>query len=250
MSNVLVVMGDIFEGAAQVTVLPCSGKGSVSSTVRRWLTIFDIPAPKDIPSQPQLGEISELIPFKGETRITQHIVFAASVLNDYSSFEIIHRIAARLGQITQLESEIRFIETPLLGTGAGGLKTEVAGKALHQGFKSTAHPDSTLSIFVSDKDRHTKLQALLSSPEVAAVQSGHDHNSKVRLAQFLEDYFGKEDLENLCYDLGIDYDNLQGEKKGTKARNLVKFMETQGRIEELHSKLADERSTLYKQTFG
>jgi hypothetical protein len=27
-------------------------------------------------------------------------------------------------------------------------------------------------------------------------------------------------------------------------------METQGRIEELHSKLADERSTLYKQTFG
>ncbi len=250
MSNVLVVMGDIFEGAAHVTVLPCSGKGSVSSTVRRWLTIFDIPSPKDIPSQPQLGEISDLIPFKGETRITHYIVFAASVLNDYSSFEIIHGIAAKLGQLTQSASEIRFIETPLLGTGAGGLKTEVAGQALHQGFKSTARRDSTLSIFVSDKDRHSKLQALLSSFEVSVVQSRHDHDSNIRLAQFIDNYFGREDLENLCYDLGVDYDNLQGEKKETKARNLVKLMHAQGRLEALHNKLSDERPAVYKQAFG
>lgn len=162
MGNVLVRMGDIFEGSAQVTVLPCSGKGTVSSAVRRWLTMFDIPSPRDLPSQPQFGDVSELIAFKGEKSITKQVVFAASVLNDFSSFAIIKSIAAKLGELTQKNPDIRLIETPLLGTGAGGLKTEVAGKALYQGFKSTAHLDSTLYIFVFDRERQTALQTLFS----------------------------------------------------------------------------------------
>lgn len=163
MSNVLARMGDIFEGSAQVTVLPCSGKGTVSSAVRRWLAMFDIPSPKDISNQPAFGNISELIPFKGEKSITQYVLFAASVLNDFSSYEIIRKIAAQLGEITQINPNIRVIETPLLGTGAGGLKTEIAGKAFYEGFKSTATPDATLYVFVFDRERQIILQTLFNS---------------------------------------------------------------------------------------
>ena len=165
MSTVLVRMGDIFEGSAQITVLPCSGKGTVSSAIRRWLTMLEIPAPTEIVSQPVFGSISEMIPFKGEKRITENIVFAASVLNDFSSFEIIKRIGAQLGKLTQVNTDIRVIETPLLGTGAGGLKTEVAGKALYEGFKSTAAPDAILYVFVFDSERQTTLQMLFNSLE-------------------------------------------------------------------------------------
>jgi len=274
-SNVLVTMGDVFEGAAHVTVLPCSGKGTVSSAVRRWLVIFDIPSPKDILSQPQFGDISELLPFKGEKSITKYVVFAASVLNDFSSFDIIFGIAAKLGELTNTGLDVRYIETPLLGTGAGGLKAEVAGEALYRGFQSTAHQNSTLNIFVFDRDRQTRLQTLfdnLEETEVARSEpnlsgksalldegnegtiietnSKDSHDTKVRLAQFIATYFDKEDFENLCYDLGIDHENLRGEKKGTRARNLVNFMEGNGRLIDLQSKLANERSIPYKQTFG
>lgn len=165
MSNILARMGDIFEGSAQVTVLPCSGKGTVSSAVRRWLEMFEIPAPKDIENPPPFGGISELLPFKGKTTITKQVVFAASVLNDFSSYEMLYSIATKLGELTQLDPSIRLVETPLLGTGAGGLKTEVAGKALYQGFKSTAHPDATLYIFVFDRERQITLQNLFSEIE-------------------------------------------------------------------------------------
>lgn len=165
MSNVLVIMGDIFEGSAHLTVLPCSEKGTVSSATRRWLTMFGLPSPKDISSQLHRGEISDLIPFSGSQSITKYVVFAASVFNDLSSADSIREIATKLGNLTQSNSDIRLIETPLLGTGAGGLKTEVAGKALYQGFKSSAHPDATLYIFVFDRERQTTLQTLFSDLE-------------------------------------------------------------------------------------
>lgn len=159
--SVLAVMGDIFEGSADLTVLPCSGKGTVSSATRRWLKMFSIPSPMEISSQPRFGDISDLINFPGDQRISRYVVYAASVLNDFSSAAIIRGIAAKLGGITQIHPEIRLIQTPLLGTGAGGLGTEVSGKAFYDGFRSTAHPDSTLHIFVFDRERQTTLQALI-----------------------------------------------------------------------------------------
>ncbi|MFZ2359058.1 MAG: CHAT domain-containing protein [Anaerolineae bacterium] len=159
--NVLAVMGDIFEGSADLTILPCSGKGTVSSATRRWLKMFCIPSPMEISSQPRFGDISDLINFPGDQRISRYVVYAASVLNDFSSAAIIRGIAAKLGSLTQIHPEIRLIQTPLLGTGAGGLGTEVSGKALYDGFRSTAHPDSILHIFVFDRERQTTLQALI-----------------------------------------------------------------------------------------
>ena len=46
-------------------------------------------------------------------------------------------------------------------------------------------------------------------------------------------YFNASELRNLCFDLNVDYDNLQGEGKGDKARELVAYMERHERISEL-----------------
>jgi hypothetical protein len=64
-------MGDIFEGGADLTVLPCSAKGTVSSATRRWLTLFDIPSPQDLGLSLQLGGISEPILFQKHKYITK-----------------------------------------------------------------------------------------------------------------------------------------------------------------------------------
>lgn len=159
-SNVLARMGNVFEGGAHLTVLPCSSKGTVSSFTETWAKLFQLPMPKDLPEPPKFGDVSQLIPFTRDTSITEQVVYAASVFNDSSSDKIIKGIAAELGNLTQLNPSIRFIETPLLGTGAGGLKTEVAGEALYRGFHLTAHPDSALFVLVPDQERQTTLETL------------------------------------------------------------------------------------------
>lgn len=160
--NVLVRMGDLFEGAADLTVLPCSAKGTVSKATRRWSEIYGLPLPTEISSRPRrLGDISDLIPFSGSSDLTKYVIYAASVLNDYSKEEEIRSIAAKIGALTQTNSEIRVVQAPLLGTGAGKLRNDVACKALFEGFRSTAHPDAILYIFAFDSERQTALQSVL-----------------------------------------------------------------------------------------
>ena len=53
-----------------------------------------------------------------------------------------------------------------------------------------------------------------------AVNRSPDRNLLVQLREFLTEYFNEEELRTVCFDLGIDYDNLGGEGKGGKAREL------------------------------
>ena len=48
-----------------------------------------------------------------------------------------------------------------------------------------------------------------------------------QLAQLLEnlvEHFDLEELRALCFDLGLDYDELRGEVKSVKARDLITVM--------------------------
>ncbi len=157
MGNVVFAAGDIFEGGMDVTVLPCSAKGTVKGGTARRLSEYGLATPKELGLNLQLGETSEPIPFTGSPNITKYIVFAASVFNDSSSPQDIERIAMLLGNLTNKYPEIRMIETPLLGTGAGGLSDEVSGSALYAGFKSSSRSDATLYVFLYGNDRLTKL---------------------------------------------------------------------------------------------
>ena len=54
-----------------------------------------------------------------------------------------------------------------------------------------------------------------------------------RLRQILALLFDEEDLRTLCFDLGVDYDNLPARGKAYKARELVKYLGRHNRISEL-----------------
>lgn len=54
-----------------------------------------------------------------------------------------------------------------------------------------------------------------------------------KLRQILNDYFNESELQNLAFDLGLDYENLPGKSKGDKARELIAFLERRGRLSEL-----------------
>lgn len=53
--------------------------------------------------------------------------------------------------------------------------------------------------------------------------------------------FNQEELRTLCFDLGIDYDDLPGEGKSGKARELVSYLSRAGRLPRLIEAARDLR---------
>ena len=53
------------------------------------------------------------------------------------------------------------------------------------------------------------------------------------IRQRLEEQFDLEELRTLSMDLGVDFDNLRGEGKAAKARELVLYMQRRGRLDAL-----------------
>ena len=49
----------------------------------------------------------------------------------------------------------------------------------------------------------------------------------------IEAHFGLEDLRALVFDLGEDYDSIEGNTKSTKVRALIEYMRRRGRYDEL-----------------
>jgi tetratricopeptide (TPR) repeat protein len=54
-----------------------------------------------------------------------------------------------------------------------------------------------------------------------------------RLRQILNEHFNEGELRTLCFDLGVDYDNLPGGGKADKARELVAYLQRHSRLSEL-----------------
>lgn len=155
-------MGDIFEGPADLIVLPCSARGTIRKSLRKTAEKYDFPTPEELHLNLQHGDISAVYPFPDRT-ISKFFVYAASVYFDESSIEILETIGRKLGILTTIKSEIVHIETVLLGTGAGGVSTEVAGRALSKGFCATSKDNATLVICVQDAERLERLKQVISS---------------------------------------------------------------------------------------
>lgn len=56
---------------------------------------------------------------------------------------------------------------------------------------------------------------------------------RVKVRRILTEYFSEDELKTLCFDLGIDYENLPGEGKEAKSRELIAYCERCGRLLEL-----------------
>ena len=62
-----------------------------------------------------------------------------------------------------------------------------------------------------------------------------------RLRQDIVEHFDDSDLRDLCFDMGIDYDDLPGQSKKDKARELIARCKRTSRIRDLLAKLKDLR---------
>ncbi len=67
-------------------------------------------------------------------------------------------------------------------------------------------------------------------------------SSRTVLREVLVRYFNDDELHNLCFDLGIDYDDLGGDgSKSGKARELISYLERRNRLGELVQLINRER---------
>lgn len=70
---------------------------------------------------------------------------------------------------------------------------------------------------------------------------GLDDNS---LAGKLAKYFDGEEIRTMCFVLGVEYDNLAGETKNAKVRELLKYLQRHGGMERLIAYCSRERSNV------
>jgi hypothetical protein len=147
-------LGNIFDGPADLIVLPCSTAGTVTGFVARLLGHHTIPHPQ---TGMTLGEV-EFMPFEGAENIAQYVAFAASVQGMSSTTDAIRSIGSAQGKFTQEQASARSIAVPLLGAGAGGIQSERVVAALSDGFCSTADPGARLIIHVLHREVFDRLK--------------------------------------------------------------------------------------------
>ncbi len=149
-------LGDLFDGPADLVVLPCSTGGTITRFVADRLLQYSIPIPR---RGMQLGE-TDIMPFTGAENIAQFVAFSASVHGNTSSEDAIESIGSSLGRFTRQNESVRNISAPLLGAGAGagGLQSEVVIEALSRGFLQTSSATARLVIHVLHQSVYDRLQ--------------------------------------------------------------------------------------------
>jgi TIR domain len=146
--QIQIKLGDMFKGACDLIILPCSTTGTVTQFVFNRLQSYKIPVPT---RGMKLGDI-QLLPFNGGENIAQYVAFAVSVDNNYSELSAIESIGRKVGELTIENTGLQIINIPLLGAGAGNLQSEKVIEALKKGFQSKSSNGSTLIIHILHSD--------------------------------------------------------------------------------------------------
>lgn len=68
-----------------------------------------------------------------------------------------------------------------------------------------------------------------------------DQNTVIRLRRLLTSAFSLAEIRTLCFDLGIDYDDLGGEGKSGKIRELIMHLSRRKRLRDLVELASRER---------
>jgi hypothetical protein len=67
---------------------------------------------------------------------------------------------------------------------------------------------------------------------------------RVALRRNIQQYFSQNEIKSLCFDLGIDYDDLSGDDRTQKVIELIQYMERNERLAELVEYLTTVRPTV------
>jgi hypothetical protein len=74
-----------------------------------------------------------------------------------------------------------------------------------------------------------------------APTNAYSHDTAVRLLAVLETYFNMSELQNLCFEMGVDFENLEGSAKKGKAQALIQYCQRLGRFSELVQRVRQAR---------
>ncbi len=64
------------------------------------------------------------------------------------------------------------------------------------------------------------------------------------LLKMLNTYFDLNEIQNLCFEINVDYDNLGGNNKLDKCRELITYLQRRGRLDELIEVCLRERPNI------
>lgn len=215
MGNVIFRTGNILARGADLTVLPCSNKGHISAETRTHLERYSISPPSTIP----YGSVN-VIRFPGPASITKWIAFAASVANRSSSTAVIRHIGGKLSEHVEALPDVRVVESPLLGTGVGGLDVVEAGLALRDGFQSTCRIQAVFFIYcfhsaivrllngAPSEPTSRDLNAFAAAESVWDVFIVHSREDKAAADQLYDALSGRLRvfLDTCCLQPGDDWD--------------------------------------------
>lgn len=83
---------------------------------------------------------------------------------------------------------------------------------------------------------------ITAEPDLGPVWQQREKQEAYELARKIAEHFSLNELEDLCYALGVKYEELPGEKtRSAKSRELVEYMTRHGRFPELRERLQQER---------
>jgi len=92
--------------------------------------------------------------------------------------------------------------------------------------------DGIRNSIIAGRDVHVNLGSGRGShPQGSGLST--DRTVSMKLRQILSERFSLEELRTLCFDLGVDWDDLPAQGKSAKARELVVFLEHQEGIGQL-----------------
>jgi uncharacterized protein YhaN len=138
-------------------------------------------------------------------------------------------------QAQQLEQEIADVENQLnqLSDPAdASVKLETFTDNQSQSSKYNIHIENATGLIIGD---HAAVaQVFSSSDETSRSPDSSVATARlVKLSDLMAHYFNLEEVRDLCFRLGIDYDDLGGEGKSGKVRELVMRLELNGRLPNL-----------------
>jgi TIR domain len=159
-AQVEIVKGNMFDGASDLVVIPCSTIPTITWFVADHLKSFAIPEPHE---QMQPGDIL-FADLRRANNIAQFAAYVASVRpRRVTPSSVIERIGQRLGQFAADNRWVSQISCPLLGTGAGGMEPTEAARALSSGYLAAAPDWALLRLFVLDETIYARIRGLLLS---------------------------------------------------------------------------------------
>ena len=101
----------------------------------------------------------------------------------------------------------------------------------------TVYSAATVLQTVLENRRQTQAEDFLELSELDSEKMGLLH-------EWLDTYFDKDELRDLCFDLDIDFEDLEGTAQTHKARELVEFYARRGELDRLEAVVKEERPHL------